>query len=229
MELFFMHDQVAPLFGVKVAVLALERSILGVDPLVYFQGCLVGAGVAAFETLNRLLRLVLPGMLPKGSLVPALEVTLCALECVFCAVFELDVGFQVPLHGTAVFTELTFVRFLSGVDTHVSLQVGVDFEFCFTKMALKRSISSVGAEVHSELAGVAAGVGADLALKGALVVVNPKVLLEAAAVCCCIAAIFTFVRLLPGVRATVHRQLILSTEQLAAYITLEWLLACVSF
>lgn len=36
-----MGGQIAPLLGIKAAELTLERAILGVDPLMYFEGRLV--------------------------------------------------------------------------------------------------------------------------------------------------------------------------------------------
>lgn len=53
--------------------------------------------------------------------------------------------------------------------------------------------------MHGELAGVAAGVRADLALEGPLVVVHAQVLLQAAAVRRGVRAVLTLVRLLPRV------------------------------
>lgn len=53
--------------------------------------------------------------------------------------------------------------------------------------------------MHSELAGVAAGVWADLALKGPLVVVHTQMLLQAAAVCGSVRAVLALVWLFPGV------------------------------
>lgn len=79
--------------------------------------------------------------------------------------------------------------------------------------------------MNGELAGVAAGVGTDLAFKGPLVVVDPEVLLQAAAVCRGVQAVFAFVRLLARVRATVHVQLVPPTEALVAQLTFKRLLA----
>lgn len=60
-------------------------------------------------------------------------------------------------------------------------------------------LTCVRAQVNGELAGVAAGIGTDLAFKGPLVVVDPEVFLQAAAVCGRIQAVFAFVRLLTRV------------------------------
>lgn len=59
--------------------------------------------------------------------------------------------------------------------------------------------TSVRAEVHGELAGVAAGVRADLAFKRPFVIVDAQVLLQTAAVGGCIGTVFTLVRLLARV------------------------------
>lgn len=75
--------------------------------------------------------------------------------------------------------------------------------------------------MHGELAGVAAGVGTDLALEGSLVVVNTQVLFQAAAVCGGVRAELALVRLFASVRAAVQVQLIPPTEPLVAQITLE--------
>lgn len=75
--------------------------------------------------------------------------------------------------------------------------------------------------MHSELAGVAAGVGADLALKGSLVIVNTQVLFQAAAVCGGVRAELALVWLLAGVGAAVQVQLVPPTEALVAQFTLE--------
>lgn len=53
--------------------------------------------------------------------------------------------------------------------------------------------------MNGELAGVAAGVGTDLAFEGPLVVVDAEVFLQAAAVCRRVQAMFAFVRLLTRV------------------------------
>lgn len=63
----------------------------------------------------------------------------------------------------------------------------------------RAGLTGVRAQVNGELAGVAAGVGADLAFEGPLVVVDPEVLLQAAAVRRCVQAVFAFVRLLTRV------------------------------
>lgn len=74
--------------------------------------------------------------------------------------------------------------------------------------------------MHGELAGVAAGVRADLTLEGALVRVNALVFAQAAAVCRAVVALFTFIWLLSRVRSHVRLQLILPTETLPARLTL---------
>lgn len=53
--------------------------------------------------------------------------------------------------------------------------------------------------MYGELAGVAAGVRTDLAFERPLVIVDPQVLLQTAAVCCSVGTVFTFVWLLAGV------------------------------
>lgn len=53
--------------------------------------------------------------------------------------------------------------------------------------------------MDGELAGVAAGVGTDLALIRPFIIVDTQVLLQTAAVCCCIGTVFTLVRLLARV------------------------------
>lgn len=79
----------------------------------------------------------------------------------------------------------------------------------------------VRAEVHRELAGVAAGVGADLALERPLVVVNAQVLLQAAAVCGCVGAVLALVRLLARVGAAVHVELVPPTEALVTQLAFK--------
>lgn len=80
----------------------------------------------------------------------------------------------------------------------------------------------MGPEVHGELAGVAAGVGAELALVGPLVRVDPQVLLQAAAVHGGVVAQVTLVGLHAGVAAHVHGQIVLPAEALVAEFTLVW-------
>lgn len=77
------------------------------------------------------------------------------------------------------------------------------------------------AEVHRELAGVAAGVGADLALERPLVEVDAQVLLQAAAVCGCVGAVLALVRLLARVGAAVHVELVPPAEALVAQLALK--------
>lgn len=86
--------------------------------------------------------------------------------------------------------------------------------------------TSVRAEVHRELARVAAGVRADLAFERPLVVVDTQVLLQTAAVGCCVGTVLTFVRLLACVRAAVHVELVASAEALVAQFTFKRLLTC---
>lgn len=83
-------------------------------------------------------------------------------------------------------------------------------------------LTCVWAQVHGELAGVAAGVRADLALEGPLVVVHAQVLLQAAAVRRGVRAVLTLVRLLPRVWAAVQVQLVPPAEALMAQFTLVW-------
>lgn len=79
--------------------------------------------------------------------------------------------------------------------------------------------------MYGELAGVAAGVRADLALKRPLVVVDVQVLFEAAAVRGCVGTVFAFVWPLACVRAAVHVQLVPSAEALVTQLAFEGLLA----
>ena len=79
--------------------------------------------------------------------------------------------------------------------------------------------------MNNELAGVAAGVRADLAFEWPLVVVDAQVLLQTAAVCRCVGTVFALVRLLPCVRAAVHVELVPATEALVAQLALKRLLA----
>lgn len=88
--------------------------------------------------------------------------------------------------------------------------------------------TSVRAEMYGELARVAAGIRADLAFKRSLVVVDTQVLLQTAAVRCCIGTVFTLVRLLTCVRAAVHVQLVAPTEALVAQLAFKWLLTWVA-
>lgn len=78
--------------------------------------------------------------------------------------------------------------------------------------------------MNGQLAGVAAGVRTDLAFKRPLVVVDPQVLLQAAAVCRGVQAVFALVWLLTCVRATVHVELVPPTEALVAQLTFKGLL-----
>lgn len=78
--------------------------------------------------------------------------------------------------------------------------------------------------MHGKLAGVAAGVRTDLAFEWPFIIVDTQVLLQAAAVCCCIGTVFTFVWLLTCVRAAVHVQLVPPTEAFVAQFTFKWLL-----
>lgn len=78
----------------------------------------------------------------------------------------------------------------------------------------------MGSQVDGELAGVAAGVGADLAFEGPLVGVYPQVLVEAAAVCRGVVTRLTLVGLHTRVAPHVGLQLVLSAEALATDLTL---------
>ena len=83
----------------------------------------------------------------------------------------------------------------------------------------------MGAQVHGELAGVAAGVGADLALEGPLVRVDAQVLVEAAAVGGRVVTARALVGLHARVAACVGLQLVLAAEALATDFTLVGLVA----
>ena len=78
----------------------------------------------------------------------------------------------------------------------------------------------MGPEVHGELAGVAAGVRADLAFEGPLVGMYPQVLVEAAAVRGGVVTRLALVGLHARVAPHVGLQLILPAEALAADFTL---------
>lgn len=80
--------------------------------------------------------------------------------------------------------------------------------------------------MHSELARVAAGVRADLAFERPLVIVDPKVLLQTAAVRCCVRAVLALVRPLARVGAAVHVQFVTPAEALVAELAFKRLLAC---
>lgn len=141
MALLPVDDEVAALLGRKAAEFTLEGTLLRVDPFVDFECPLAGAGVRALGALDGLSRLVLPRVLPQSSLVGALEITVHAVERVLCAVFELNMRLQVAFHGTAVLTEFTLVGLFTGVNPDVPLQVGVDFEFGVTLLALEWCIA----------------------------------------------------------------------------------------
>lgn len=81
-------------------------------------------------------------------------------------------------------------------------------------------LTCVGAEVDGELAGVAAGIGADLAFEGPLIGMYPQVLVEAAAVGSSIVTCLTLVGLHARVASRVCLQLILPAEALAADLAL---------
>lgn len=144
MGFLHMGGQIAPLLGIKAAELTLERAVLGVDPLVDFEGRLVGTGIAALRAFHGLLGLVDAQMLPETCLIPALELADEAFEGILHVVLDADVGLQVTFHGTPDLAELTFVRLLPCVHTHVPLQVRVDFKFGRAQTALERSISCLG-------------------------------------------------------------------------------------
>lgn len=78
--------------------------------------------------------------------------------------------------------------------------------------------------MHGELAGVAAGIRTDLTFKRSLVIVDTQVLLQTAAVCCCVGAVFTLVRLLARVRTAVHVELVSPAEALVAQLAFKRLL-----
>ena len=80
--------------------------------------------------------------------------------------------------------------------------------------------------MHGELAGVAAGVGAELALVGPLVRVDAQVLLEAAAVHGRVVAEVALVRLHAGVAAHMHGQVVLPAEALVTELALVRLVSC---
>jgi hypothetical protein len=81
-------------------------------------------------------------------------------------------------------------------------------------------LTRVRAQVHGELAGVATGVGTDLALEGSLVRVDAQVLVKAAAVRRRVVARLALVGLDARVAAHVRLQLVLPAEALPAHLTL---------
>ena len=83
-------------------------------------------------------------------------------------------------------------------------------------------LTCVGPEVDGELAGVAAGVRAELAFVRPLVGMYPQVLLEAAAVHGSIVTQVTLVGLHAGVTPHVHGQVVLPAEALVTELTLVW-------
>ena len=84
----------------------------------------------------------------------------------------------------------------------------------------QEGLTCVGPQVDGELAGVAAGVGADLALEGPLVGVDAQVLVQAAAVGGGVGARLALVGLHARVAPHVRLQLVLAAEALAADFTL---------
>lgn len=103
----------------------------------------------------------------------------------------------------------------------VALQVGVDLEFGIALIALERGVTCVRSEVNGQLAGVAAGVRAYLTLKGSLIIVDAKMLLQATAVGRCVRTVLTLVRFLSRVQTAVKIQLIATTKAFMAEFTLE--------
>lgn len=137
-----VDDQVAALFGRKVAEVAFKGPFLRVDPLVDPQRPLAGAGVGALGAANGLEGLVLPLVLPQRRLVGALEVAFQAAVGVLAAVFDVNVRLQVAFHGAAVVAEVTLVRLLARVDPDVAFQVRVNFELGVTLLALEGCVAS---------------------------------------------------------------------------------------
>lgn len=78
--------------------------------------------------------------------------------------------------------------------------------------------------MYGELAGVAAGIGADLTLEGPLIIVDTEVFLQTAAVGRSVGTVLALVRLLSRVGSEVHVQLVPPAEPLLAQLTFKWLL-----
>lgn len=85
----------------------------------------------------------------------------------------------------------------------------------------------MGSEMDSKLAGVTAGVRADLALKRTLVGMDALVFIQAAALSGCIVAMFALVGFQPTVGSHVHFELVFAAEALTAHFTLMGLVTCV--
>ena len=210
--------QAAGPLGVEAAEVALEGTVFAVDPAVHAQGGRTGAGVATLGTLLGVVGLVQPAVLQEVGPVPALEGAVQALE----GVLDADVRLEVGLHGAAHVTVLALERLLPGVHDHVPFQVRADFELGATEPALEGGVPCVGAEVDGELAGVAAGVRAELAFVWSLIGMYPQVLLEAAAVHGGIVTQVTLVGLHAGVAPHMHGQVVLAAEALVTELTLVW-------
>lgn len=103
----------------------------------------------------------------------------------------------------------------------VAFQVGVDLEFGIALVALEWGITCVRSEVNGQLAGVPAGVGANLTLKGSLVIVDAEMLLQATAVGRRICTVLTLVRFLSSVQTAVEIQFIAAAEAFMTEFTLE--------
>lgn len=85
-----------------------------------------------------------------------------------------------------------------------------------------QGLTCVGPQVDGELAGIAAGVGAELAFVWPLIRVYPQVLLETAAVHSGVITQVTLVGLHTGVATHVHGQVVFPAEALVTELTFVW-------
>lgn len=197
--------------------------------LVRLQRPPTGAGVTALGALQGEWGEVRASMLAQGTLAGAGEVAVRTVEGVVGGMFDPYMRLEVALHGRTVVAQVARKRLLTRVDADMALQIRVDLELGVALATLERAVSCVRAQVNGELTGVAAGVGADLATEGALVTMDPQVLLEAAGVSGCVVAVVALVGALSRMAAAVHVELISTTEALVTQLTFIRFLTSVCF
>ena len=130
---------------------------------------------------------------------------------------------KLPTYGvdTEPFKPIHLEWFLSGVRSHVTFEIRVDFELGSANVTLKGSVSRMSPQMHHQLTRVSTGVRTNHALKRPIVRVSPHVLFHGAALAARVVAKLASERFEAGMNALVNFEFVDTIKGFFAFATNE--------
>ena len=118
--------------------------------------------------------------------------------------------------------ELTNLKwFLSGVRSHVTFEIRVDFELGSADVTLKGCVSRMRPQMHHQLTRVSTGVRTDHAFEGPIVRMSPHVLFHGTALAARVIAKLAAKGFVAGMNALVNLEFVDAIEGLFTFATNE--------